>query len=142
MGAGQQMTELSDIVIPYTTRCVVDGGGRPEGYLVEVIECEGREESYKFGAALLRAGLLTFTATAWHPDPNVRHPVLRSPTQTVLELRGRVVRPGRDLGDHIDEERRMAVQQYAMRVQGMSELEAALVSQRFLNLLAKENTNG
>lgn len=136
------MTELSDIVVPYSTCCVVDSEGRPEGYVAEVIKAEAQGASYKFGAALLRGGLVTFTATAWHADPNIRHPALRSPSQTVLELRGRVIRPGRDLGDYIQEQRRLAIQSYAMKVQGMTELEAALVSQRFLILTAKEGTNG
>ena len=135
------MSKLSDIAVPYTVCRVIEGRDRPQDYVAEVIKAKTRDAACQLGEALLGAGLADLQVTRWHPDPNVRHPALRTPTQTVLELRARVVRPGRDLDDYIQEQRRMAVQKYAMTTQGMSELHAAIVSQRFVDL-AKETTHG
>jgi hypothetical protein len=135
------MTKLSDIAVPYTVCRVIEGRDRPDDFIAELIKMETRDAACQLGEALLFAKLAELNVTAWHPDPNVRHRALRSPTQTALELRARVVRPGRDLGDYVQEQRRMAVQEYAMKTQGMSELHAAIVSQRFVDL-AKDNPHG
>lgn len=132
------MTKLSAIAVPYTVCRVIEGRDRPEDFVAELTKMEARDAACQLGEALMGAKLAELIVTHWHPDPNVRHPALRSPTQTVLELRARVVRPGRDLDDYIQEQRRMAVQEYAIKTQGMSELHAAIVSQRFVNDRASE----
>lgn len=129
--------DLHDIITPHQFQFVHDGEQYPLDFLAERLPYDLKDAAMELGRALLARGDIAHEVFSWHPDPLMRHPATRTPVQTAHVLTLQTVKCDVNMRDLMKEKCRLAVQKYAMRVQGMSELEAALVSQRFMDLEGK-----